>query len=210
VLRGHARFTGPDVVEVDGRRITARAFLVATGASPALPPVPGLAESGCLTSTTALEQTEVPDRLVVVGANAVGLELGQFFLHLGSKVAFVDVAPRIAPFEEPEASELLTEVLVRQDASLRTGAQVREVRRSSGHVDLTLEAAGQDVTPLADEVLVATGRRPNTADLGLDAAGVELDARDAVVVDTGLRTTNPRVYAAGDVTGGCNSWRCRV
>jgi len=201
VLSGHARFTGPDEIEVDGRRIRARIFLVATGASPAAPPIPGLTEAGYLTSTTALELTEVPKRLVVIGANAIGLELGQFFVHLGARVTFLDVAPRIAPFEEPEVSEALAQVLLAQGATIHTGAQVLAVRRSGGHVDVTVEVAGRRFDLAADEVLVATGRRPNTEDLGLEAAGVKLDERGAVLVDDELRTSNPRVFAAGDVTG---------
>jgi mercuric reductase len=201
VLSGHARFTGPDELDVDGQRVRARVFLVATGASPAAPPIPGLAEAGSLTSTTALQLTEVPGRLVVIGANAIGLELGQFFLHVGANVTFVDVAARIAPFDEPEVAAALAQVLLAQGATIHTGAQVLGVARTAGHVDVTVRAGGRQFDIAADEVLVATGRRPNTDGLGLDAAGVEVDERGAVVVDEELRTSNPRIFAAGDVTG---------
>lgn len=201
VLPGHARFRGPDELEVDGRSVRARAYLVATGASPVVPAVPGLEEAGYLTSTTALELTSVPERLVVVGANAIGLELGQFFLHLGSKVTFVDVAERIAPFEEPEVSEALASVLVSQGATIHAPAQVLGAYRSDGHVDVTLQAGDRRFVVPADRVLVAVGRRPNTKDLGLELAGVEVDRRGAIVVDDELRTSNPAVFAAGDVTG---------
>ena len=201
VLPGHARFTGPDAIEVNGRAVSAGRFLIATGASPAAPPIPGLAQSGYLTSTTALALTEVPQRLVVIGANAIGLELGQFFLHVGTEVTFVDVASRIAPFEEPEVSSTLTEVFRAQGATIHTDAQVVAVNRSDTQVDVTLRVGERQFDVVADEVLVATGRRPNTTDLGLDAAGVDVDERGAIVVDDGLRTTNPRVFAAGDVTG---------
>jgi mercuric reductase len=201
VITGHGRFVGPDAVEVDGRRLAATAFLVATGASPAAPPIPGLAEAGYLTSTTALQLKTAPRRLVVIGANAIGLELGQFFLHLGSEVTFIDVAERIAPFEEPEVSKTLAEVLTGQGATIYVGAQVQNVSRSSGHVDVSVQAAGRSFDLVTDEILVATGRRPNTDGLGLDAAAVRLDTRGAIVVDDQLRTTNPKVYAAGDVTG---------
>jgi mercuric reductase len=202
VLPGRASFLGPDSIVVEGREITARVFLVATGASPAAPPVPGLADAGYLTSTTALEVTEVPSSLVVIGANAIGLELGQFFMHLGSKVTFVDIADRIAPFEEPEVSEALAEVLRSRGATIHTGAQVTSVKRTSGHVDVTLGANDRSFSLVAEQLLVATGRRPNTDGLALDRAGVEIDARGAVVVDNYLKTANPRIYAAGDVTGG--------
>src|SRR6266498_2180359 len=162
VLPGHAAFTGPDTVEVAGRVIRPGAVLIAAGASPAAPPIPGLSGAGYLTSTTALGLKAVPRRLAVIGASAVGLELGQFFLHLGSAVIFVDVADRIAPFEEPEVSQALAGVL-----------------------------AGPG----------ATVHAPNSAGLGLQAAGVATDGRGAVAVDERLRTTNPRAWAAGDVTG---------
>jgi mercuric reductase len=207
VISGHARFTGPDELDVDGRRIRARVFLVATGASPAVPPIPGLADAGYLTSTTALELTKTPKRLVVIGANAIGLELGQFFVHLGTEVTFVDVASRIAPFEEPEVSAALAEVLVSQGAAIHTDAQVLGVRRGPGHVEgtghvlVTVRVAGRQFDLTADDVLVATGRRPNTEGLALDVAGVEVDGRGAIVVDDELRTSNPRIFGAGDVTG---------
>jgi mercuric reductase len=201
VIPGHARFTGPDEIEVDGRRIRARVYLVATGASPAVPPIPGLAEAGYLTSTSALELTERPKRLVVIGANAIGLELGQFFVHLGTDVTFVDVASRIAPFEEPEVSDALASVLTAQGATIHTGAQVLGVRRSKDHVDVTLRVGERQFDLVADEILIATGRRPNTEGLDLHKAGVKVDGRGAVVVDEELRTANPRIYAAGDVTG---------
>ena len=201
VIPGHGRFVSPEVLEVDGRSLRARMYLVATGASPAVPPIPGLAEAGYLTSTSALELTEVPKRLVVIGANAIGLELGQFFLHVGSEVTFVDVAERIAPFEEPEVSDALASVLTSQGAGIHTGAQVLGVRRSEDHVEVRMRVNARELDLACDEVLVATGRRPNTEGLGLDAAGVTIDGRGALAVDDELRTTNPRIYGAGDVTG---------
>jgi len=202
VIPGHGCFVSPDVLEVDGETLRARAYLVATGASPFVPPIPGLAEVGYLTSTSALELTEVPRRLGVIGANAIGLELGQFFLHAGSEVTFLDVAERIAPFEEPEVSAVLASVLETQGAAVHTAAQVLGVRRGDvGPVDVHVRLKGRELDLTFDEVLVATGRRPRTAGLGLDAAGVALDARGALVVDEELRSANPRIFAAGDVTG---------
>jgi len=201
VLRGHAAFTGPDTVEVAGRAIRPGAVLIATGASPAAPPIPGLSGAGYLTSTTALDLKAVPRRLAVIGASAVGLELGQFFLHLGSAVAFVDVADRIAPFEEPEVSQALAGVLAGQGAIIHAPAQILAVERDGDVRRVRAVAGGTEIVIDADEVLVATGRAPNTAGLGLEAAGVATDTRGAVAVDERLRTTNPRVWAAGDVTG---------
>lgn len=201
VIAGRGRFVDSATVEVAGRRIRAGAFLIATGASPATPPVPGLAQARYLTSTTALELKEPPQRLAVLGANAVGLELGQYFLHLGTEVTFIDIADRIAPFEEPEISAALTEVLVEQGARVLTGARVRAVARRGEVRVLDVEVDCETVEVAAEALLVATGRSPNTTGLDLAAAGVAVDERGAVAVDAGLRTSNPRVWAAGDVTG---------
>ena len=201
VIAGRAGFAGPDTVQVDGRPLRAAAFLIATGARPAIPPVPGLAEVGYLTSTTALELTEVPGRLAVIGASAVGLELGQLFAHLGSQVTLLEVADRIVPLEEPEASATLTGVLTGQGATVHTGARITRVRRDGDVRVLEVTAGGRQLRIEADQILVATGRRPDTAGLNLAAAGVGVDPGGAVQVDSHLRTANPRVWAAGDVTG---------
>ncbi|MCL4433531.1 MAG: mercury(II) reductase [Actinobacteria bacterium] len=201
VIQGNARFTSPSKVEVNGNAISAQAFIVATGASPAIPPIPGLETTGYLTSTTALDLTEIPGRLAVIGANAIGLELGQFFQHIGSEVTFIDVAPRIAPFEEPEVSDILAGILTSQGAMIHAGAQVLEVKRTGNHIDITIAVSGKQVVVAADQVLIATGRQPNTAGLGLETAGVAIDSHGAVIVDSHLRTANPVIFAAGDVTG---------
>jgi mercuric reductase len=201
VLPGRARFTGPGEVDVDGRRVRAGRYLIATGASPDVPPVPGLAQAGYLTSATALELKQVPRRLAVIGASAVGLELGQFFLHAGAQVTFLEAAGRIAPLEEPEVSAALAGALAGQGAVIHAGAQVLGVTRDGGQVQVTAQVNGGQLTITADEILVAAGRRPNTAGLGLEAAGIAAGPRGEVVTDEELRTANPRVYAAGDVTG---------
>jgi mercuric reductase len=200
VIEGEARFLDPETVAVGDRRVRAGAVLVATGAAPAVPPVPGLVEAGYLTSTTALDVKELPRRLAVIGANAIGLELGQFFVHLGTAVTFLDIAERIAPFEEPEASAAIAAVLRDQGATVHTPAAITAVERDGDVRRIRATVDGTEVVFDADEILVATGRRPNTEGLGLDAAGVATDARAAIVVDDELRTTNPRVWAAGDVT----------
>jgi mercuric reductase len=185
---------------VGERAVTARAFLIATGASPAVPPIEGLDDAGYLTSPTALELQQLPGSLAVIGANAIGLELGQFFLHLGTNVTLLDVMDRIAPFEEPEVSQALTEILRSQGAEVLTSASVTRVSGGPEGRVVYAEVDGEALELRVDEVLVATGRRPNTAGMGLDAAGVEINQHGALVVDDELRTTNPSVFAAGDVT----------
>ena len=200
LIRGEARFTGPDTVEVDGRKVRAGRFLVATGAAPWAAPIEGLDDTGYLTSTTALELTELPAELIVVGANAIGLELGQLFLHLGSKVTLVEALDRIAPFEEPEISAALQEHLESLGAQVFTSATATKAGRTGDRPWLEVTIAGDSRRLEADQLLVATGRRANTAGLGLEAGGVDTDQHGHIVVDDQMATTNPKVFAAGDVT----------
>jgi mercuric reductase len=201
LVRGTARFVDERTLEVAGRPLQAAAYLVATGAAPAVPPIPGLAEVGYLTSTTALDLDTVPGSLAVIGANAVGLELGQLFAHLGSEVTLFDVLDRAAPFEEPEISAALADALREQGARTHTPARVIQVEHGGDRRVLVADVGGSEQRFVVDEILVATGRRPNTAGLGLDAAGVTVDETGAIVVNETLRTANPIVFAAGDVTG---------
>ncbi len=200
LIEGTARFTGPNTVEVDGRVVTASRYLISTGASSWVPPIEGLDVTNYLTSTTALELTEMPDELIVVGANAIGLELGQLFAHLGSKVTWVEALDRIAPFEEPEISEMMREHLIGEGSDVYEGALAERAGRDGDRVWLEIESEGTATRLEADQLLMATGRRANTANLGLDVAGVETDPRGAVIVDAGLATSNPLIWAAGDVT----------
>jgi mercuric reductase len=196
---GRAELAGPHGVALDGETLTARAILVATGARPAVPPIPGLEESGYLTSTSALEVTEAPKRLAVIGANAVGLELGQAFGNFGSHVTFLDIA-RVTPFEEPEVSEAIRGVLEDDGHTVMEGARTQDVRLDGGEKVLAGTQVGEPFELRVDEILVATSRTPNTGDLGLEAVGVKTDRRGAIVVDERQRTSVPSIWAAGDVT----------
>ena len=200
LVKGEARFTGPDRLEVDGRPLRADRFLIATGATPWAPPIEGLHDAGYLTSTTALELTDLPDELIVIGANAIGLELGQLFSHLGSRVTFVEALDRIAPFEEPEISEMLTAHLESLGAEIITSATITKAGRAGDRRFIEAHIGETSRRIEADEILVATGRRAHTEDLGLDAAGVEIDQRGHVIVDDRMITSNPKILAAGDVT----------
>jgi len=200
VIPGHAEFQDGEALRVNGTALRAARYLIATGASPAVPPVEGLAGAGYLTSTTALELEAVPPSLAVIGANAVGLELGQLFQRFGSRVTLIEILPRIAPFEEPEVSDCLAGILRDEGMEILTGARLTRVDSTAAGKRLRMKV-GEDLQEvLVSGILVATGRRPNTQDLGLDRAGVEVDSRGAVIVDETLRSTNPRVWAAGDVT----------
>lgn len=194
-----ARFTGPDSAEIDGTPLRFRQALVATGASPAVPPIPGLSEVDHLTSDTVWGLNELPAELVVLGGGSIGCELGQAFARLGSKVALVEGAPRILPREDPLAAAELARALVDDGADIHTGSGVAKVEPTAPGCGVLHLESGQQV-PFSC-LLVAVGRAPRTRDVGLDAAGVEVDGRGFVVVDDLLRTTNPRIWAAGDLTG---------
>jgi pyruvate/2-oxoglutarate dehydrogenase complex dihydrolipoamide dehydrogenase (E3) component len=189
---GKAVFTGPRTLEVDGCRIGFRFALVATGSAPSLPPVPGLTGVDPLTSDTVWELGALPERLLILGGGPVGCELGQAFARLGSHVTIVEALDRLLPREEPAAATLVRQRLEAEGVTVCTGFPAAEVEAGLLH-------SGDRPLPF-DELLVATGRAPRTTDLGLEAAGIAVEPHGHVRVDARLRTTNPRVYAAGDVT----------
>lgn len=195
IIRGTARFSGPDTLEVDGQALQAGAYVVATGAEPAVPDLPGLGEAGYLTSTTAMELTELPARLVVIGGGFVGMEQAQLLARLGTRVTLVG---RLAPRAEPEMADWVRRVFTDEGITLHP-ARATAVARTSAGVDVTCDDGS---TCVGDTVLVATGRRPRTAGLGLEVAGVELDERGFVAVDATQRSSNSAIWAAGDVAGG--------
>ncbi|MDN5771078.1 MAG: FAD-dependent oxidoreductase [Microlunatus sp.] len=198
VQTGELSFTGPCSATVDGQPVRFTQAIVCTGSSPEIPPIPGLSEVGPLTSDSIWDLEALPARLAVLGAGSVGCELGQAFARLGSTVTIVAESGRILDREDPEAAQLVAASLARDGVTLRTGTRVvRVTSRTSSHV---LEL--QDGTEVGfDQVLVCAGVRPETGGLGLDRAGVELDEHSYVRVDSRLRTTNPDIWAAGDVTG---------
>ena len=191
LIHGTARFTGPDTIDVDGRPLRASRYLISTGASPWIPPIDGIEDVGYLTSTNALELTDVPKRLIVIGANAIGLELGQLFLHLGSQVTWVETLDRIAPFEEPEISAELHNGLESQGATIHTSATATTAELNGDEVTLRLTTKSGPVTLTGDQLLVATGRRANTDNLDLAAANVDTDDRGRVIVNKHLATSKP-------------------
>jgi mercuric reductase len=197
--RADARVLDAHTVAVDGRPVTAEAILVAAGARPAVPPIPGLEEAGYLTSTSALELSDAPRRLAVVGAGPVGLELGQMLGNFGSQVTWL-ARRDAAPGGEPEISAALRELLAADGHAVLAPTTTTEVAVEDDEKVLRGTVAGAPYELRVDEILVATGRRPNSEGLGLENVGVELDADGAIVVDEHQRTSVPSIYAAGDVT----------
>lgn len=194
---GAARFTGPREIEVDGERIRARRFLVATGSAPAVPPIPGLAEAGYDTSDTIFTRRDLPPRLAVLGAGPVGVELAQAFARFGSRVTLVERAGQVLPSNDAAVAGVLQAALEAEGVTVRTAAGVQGVRRDGDSRQLQL-ADGSTLE--CERILVATGRRPVLAGLGLDAAGVAY-GDTGIRIDTRQRTSQRHIFAAGDVCG---------
>lgn len=201
LLRGRAELLGGSRVRVGEREVRARKIVVATGARPAMPPIPGLEDAGALDSTTAMELERLPRSLIVLGGGAIGLELGQAFSRFGVRVVVVEAQDRILPTEDPDVSETLRRALEAEGMEIHTGVTVTRVSRDEAGFTLEVQNGGTRGELPGEQLLVATGRRPNTEGLGLEAAGVETDRRGSIRVDEYMRTSNPDVFAAGDVNG---------
>ncbi|MBA3276976.1 MAG: FAD-dependent oxidoreductase [Chloroflexia bacterium] len=203
VMAGDAVFVAPQAAEINGERIRFRQALVATGAAPALPDIPGLPDIEIRTSENIWNLATLPQRLAIIGGGAIGCELGQAFARLGSQVTIVTRGPRLLTREDPGAAARVTSSMVADGVTIRTIARVTGVIPSgpAGVGSLRLEN-GPEVP--FDALLVATGRSPRTRGLGLEAAGIETADGGHIKVNDQLRTTNPFVWAAGDVTSRSN------
>jgi pyruvate/2-oxoglutarate dehydrogenase complex dihydrolipoamide dehydrogenase (E3) component len=199
VYLGHGRFVGPDRIAVGARVLRFARAVIATGARPAAPPIPGLAAAGFLTNETVFGLTALPARLAVIGAGPIGCELAQAFARFGARVTLVEIAPGILGREDRDAAALVEQALVRDGVRVLCGRTITRVERDGADRVLHLQRDGTGEALRVDEILVGAGRAPNVEDLGLEAAGVAHDTVAGVRVDDRLRTTNPRVYAAGDV-----------
>ncbi len=199
VFFGQAAFTGADTVEVDGLQLCFKKAVIATGARAAIPPIEGLAEAGALTNETVFSLTERPKRLAVIGAGPIGCELAQAFRRLGSEVVLFHDSAHILNREDADAAEIVQRTLVREGIQLVLNCNIQRVSVAEGGKVLHTEADGETAETVVDEILVGAGRQPNVEGLGLDRVGVEFDERRGVHVNDFLQTTNPRIYAAGDI-----------
>lgn len=201
VVHASVRFLAPDRATLTGDDVDAvvrfRQALIATGSDPVVPPIDGLDEP--LTNETVFDLPDLPARLLVVGGGSVGCESAQAFARLGTVVTLVESARRILPGEDADASRLVVDALRADGVDVRSATSLQRVSRTPAGRRVHLDDGGEFEV---DAVLVATGRRSRTAGLGLDAAGVRVDDRGNVTTDDRLRTSNPRIWAAGDVTGG--------
>lgn len=200
-IQGRARLTGKDGVEVEGRHYAPGKIVIAMGARPWAPPIPGLDEIPYLDSTSALELRELPRSMIVLGGNAVGLELAQAYARAGTYVTVLELLPRITPFEDEDISSALAEYLNEEGLRIVPNFKTTKVENRRGRVVVTGTKNDAEVIFEAEQLLVATGRRPNTSGLGLEEAGVRLGKRGEILVNEMLQTHNPFVYGAGDVTG---------
>jgi len=199
VFFGTARFTSGDAIDVDGTRLRFKKAMIATGSRSMLPSIPGLAEAGFLTNETVFELTALPPRLLVIGGGPVGCELAQAFCRFGSHTIIAHDEPLFLPKEERDAAQMVSEALARDGVEIHLNTTVVNVRVEGGRKRVETLNDGNVATITVDQILTGIGRVPAVDGLDLEAAGIAYDAETGIQVDDFLRTTNPRVYAAGDV-----------
>ncbi|HLI11973.1 MAG TPA: FAD-dependent oxidoreductase [Alphaproteobacteria bacterium] len=199
VIRAAGRFVGPDELAAGDARIRARRFIIATGSSPSVPPIPGLAETPYLTNETIFDLDTRPDHLIVIGGGPIGMELAQAQRRLGARVSVIEMASLLAN-DDPEAAAVVRAAVMREGVALHEETKLLRVERQGTGIAVTVENSGRESRIAGSHLLVATGRRPNLEGLGLDAAGVAY-SKTGVVVDRHLRTSNRRIYAIGDAVG---------
>jgi pyruvate/2-oxoglutarate dehydrogenase complex dihydrolipoamide dehydrogenase (E3) component len=202
LYRSHARFVSSHQLQVNDETLQADHIFIDTGTRPRPPKIPGLETSSYLTSESLMEIRDLPEHLIVLGGGYVGLEFGQMFRRFGSRVTLVHRGPQILPQEDEDAATQLQKALESEGIEFRLNSNSVQVERSAGQISLTLESAGRRETITGSHLLAATGRRPNTDDLGLNTAGVEIDDRGYIKVNSRLETNVPGIWALGDVKGG--------
>lgn len=203
VFLGAARFTGRQTLDVSGQRLVFKKAIIATGARATGLPVPGLREAGFLTNETIFNLTERPERLLIIGAGPIGCEMAQTFQRLGSSVSIISLDSQLLPREDTDAAALLTDRFSREGIELALGAKILRVEHHGVTKSIVFDRGRGEERLQGDQILVAVGRAPNIEDLGLDAAGIRFDGT-GVKVNEHLQTTNPRVYAAGDI---CSAYK---
>jgi pyruvate/2-oxoglutarate dehydrogenase complex dihydrolipoamide dehydrogenase (E3) component len=199
VFLGEGRFIGPDSIDAGGKRLRFKKAAICSGARAAAPPIPGIEEAGYLTNETVFWLTELPRRMAVIGGGPIGCELAQAFARMGSQITILEQGGHILPREDPDAAELVHRSLMRDGVTLRLQAKIKGVEKRGKEKVITIDEGGTSVELPTDEILVGVGRAPNVEGLDLEKAGIRYDRRVGVGVNDCLRTSNPRVYAAGDI-----------
>jgi pyruvate/2-oxoglutarate dehydrogenase complex dihydrolipoamide dehydrogenase (E3) component len=201
LIRGHARFTSPDTIEVDGEALSAPKIFLNVGGRANVPPMPGIDAIDPLTNVSILDLAELPRHLVVVGGSYIGLEFAQIFRRLGARVTVVEMSPRLIAREDEDISELIRAMLVAEGIEVRTNATCIAFSAHPDGASVRVDCTEGAPEVIGSHVLLAIGRRPNTDDLGLDKAGLAIDARGYVTVDDRLATNVPGIWALGDCNG---------
>ncbi|WP_373892955.1 mercury(II) reductase [Virgibacillus sp. CBA3643] len=202
LIKGETKFVDENTVEVNGEKLSARRFLIATGASPSIPTISGLEEVDYLTSTTLLELKKAPKRLTIIGTGYIGLELGQLFHNLGSEVTLIQRSDRLLKGYDTEISEAVERALIEQGMNLIKEVTYERVEQVGEIKKVNITVDGKNKVVESEHLLVAAGRKPNTDSLNLSAAGIEVGKRNEVLINEYARTSNEMIYAAGDVTLG--------
>ena len=201
LIRGHARFVAAHSVEVNGTVIEADRIFINVGGRAAVPPMPGLDTVEYLTNSTVMDIDVLPEHLIIIGGSYVGLEFAQMYRRFGSEVTVVEMGPRLIEREDHDVSEEVKTILGSEGVNIRLDAECITAERSADGFTVGLDCDTGDKSATGTHLLLAVGRRPNTDDLGLDAAGVEVDGRGYIVVDDQLRTNVTGIWALGD----CNA-----
>lgn len=201
IYRGHARFSGAQVVEVNGEQLTAGKIFIDVGGRPLVPNMAGVDSVPYLTNVTMMDLEVLPEHLIVIGGSYVGLEFAQMFSRFGSRVTVVEMGSHLVGHEDQDVSQCIEDFLRAEGVALRLGAKCISLHRESDGLSVGLDCKEGDPSERGSHLLLAVGRVPNTDDLGLDAAGIEVDERGYIQVDTGLQTSNPHVWALGDCNG---------
>jgi pyruvate/2-oxoglutarate dehydrogenase complex dihydrolipoamide dehydrogenase (E3) component len=201
VVHGHARFTGPRSVTVAGRTLEAERVFINVGARPLVPRFPGVDDVDWFTSSTMLEVDFLPPHLVVVGGSYVGLEFAQMYRRFGAAVTVVERSEQLVSREDRDVSEEIRAILEREGVEVRTAAECISLSRAGAEIAVGLACASGPPVAQGSHVLLAVGRKPNTDDLGLEAAGIDTDERGYIPVDEHLRTSRAGVWALGEVNG---------
>ena len=201
LLRGHARFSGPRAVDVGGRELQAPKIFINVGARALVPDLPGLKDAPHLTNTSIMELEALPEHLLIVGGSYIGLEFAQMYRRFGSQVTVVERSPKLLPREDDDVAEGIRAVLEAEGVAIRTGAECMSVARKGGRISIDMQCKSGPPLAEGSHLLVAVGRVPNTADLGLEKTQVQLDDRGYIKVDDECRATQEGVWALGDCNG---------
>ena len=200
VIEGKAQFVSSNEVEVNGEKLSAKKFIIAIGSTANVPPIDGIREAGFVTHIEALKLKKQPKELIVIGAGALGLEFGQMYARFGTKVTILQRGDSIFPATEKALTDRLAEILTKEGITIKTNVEIKAARKQDSEkiVSYVVDSKQEEIS--GDEILLAAGKTPNTQGFAIDKAGVEIDKKQAIVVNQFFQTSQPHIFAVGDVT----------